>query len=37
MNALSIIALFVGVTLTTFVVLIGVVDFVDPITGVSIH
>ena len=31
MQALSIVALFVGVTFTTFVVLLGIADYVDPL------
>jgi len=37
MQALSIVALFVGVTVATFVVLLGIADHVDPLFVLRIH
>lgn len=37
METLSIIALFVGVTLTTFLVVVGFADLTSPAVGVIVH
>jgi len=37
MQALSIAALFVGVTLTTFVLLVSLTDLASPTLGLTVH
>ncbi|WP_210381560.1 hypothetical protein, partial [Microvirga zambiensis] len=37
MQALSIVALFLGFTCTMFVLLLGIADYVDPLVGLKIH
>jgi hypothetical protein len=37
MQTLSIVSLFVGVALTTFVLLVGLTDLASPSVGLTIH